>query len=280
MNLIKSLSSRVDREQTKKLQELGSGSSAEPSSRKDDFMSFGTINDSRNINETGGDDEDDFEKLVLGKPNGTSQSTWNSGSASSQHHAQALASSPPVFSWSTTSNLGVPHQSTSGRTITPDLASFAPFAPAPNPRATPLTPPLQPGNLNTMNSMASFQASSNQPSMRNVWTNQQSSSNHSLPSLNDLNRSTSGLSVGQTPRPTNNAIAFGIPPPPLSSNNSFSTQPPQYSSNIGTSAWSLPPPPGPGQAQTQVFSPGVSSSNTGKPGTEPKSGLDAYQSLL
>ena len=172
MDLIKSLSSRVEREQTKKLQELGTSASGESFSRKDDFMSFGTIDDSRKLNGAGPDEDDDFEKLVLGKPNGNSQAGWNSASTPSQYHAQAPASNTPVFQWSTPSNLGVPRQSTSSRTVTPDMTSFAPLAPATNSRSTPLTPPLQPGASNTMNSIASLQPSLNQSSMQNAWSNQ------------------------------------------------------------------------------------------------------------
>ena len=281
MDLIKVLSSRVEREQTKKLQELGSGSLGERTPQNDDFMSFGAINDTKGLNGNSADEEDDFEKLVLGKANGNSKASWNTEASTSQRPTQAPSSNAPVFSWSTPSNLGIPQQSNSSRTVTPDLTSFTPLAPSSNHRTAPLSPPLQPGNSSSMSPMASLQASTNLPSLQNAWSTQRASSNPSISSLNDLNRSTPGMSIGQTTRPMDNSIAFGIPPPP-SSNSSYSTQPVQYTSNTGTNPWAVPPPPpGPGLPQTQTSSPGGRPSpNTAKTGTQPRSGLDAYQSLL
>ncbi|KAJ9648050.1 Protein kinase domain-containing protein ppk32 [Coniosporium tulheliwenetii] len=118
MTLIKSLSTRIEQEQTRKLQEL-SASNAAAASTSNDFMSFGSTSRTNGINTTNGD-EGDFENLVLGRnrPAGstnaledwsTSSNTLSATTAATLRPAQPrsksehLPTAAPSFSWSTPS---------------------------------------------------------------------------------------------------------------------------------------------------------------------------------
>ncbi|KAF2869828.1 protein kinase-like protein Scy1 [Massariosphaeria phaeospora] len=174
MTLIKSLSSRVENEQTRKLQELGASNGTNTSATRNDFMSFGGTSVANGLDTTNGAGEDGFEALVRGDPNGASTGRdmlggdpWANASASAasstilpsrpsnnRGRSSRNASPAAAFSWSTPpvspppTNLSVPQGSS--RTITPD------------------------NTLNTLNS--SFPAMSpNNPGIGNISLNHQQS---------------------------------------------------------------------------------------------------------
>lgn len=145
MMLIKSLSSKIENEQTRKLQELGANSTTTVSASRNDLMSFGGVGGTNGINDANGAGEVDFEALVRGGNQTTSsggdmlgEDPWANASASASSSA-TLASRPPpnrtrssnnaspaaTFSWSTPppasphpTNLSAPRGV--NRTITPD----------------------------------------------------------------------------------------------------------------------------------------------------------------
>ena len=104
MDLIKSLSSRIEAEQTKKLQEL-SGNNVSQGKGNADFMSFGNSNAFSN-NGAPDDQDIDFESLVKGNAalnaSNPMDGGWDSTPANqpnaSNHHPK-----PVAFSWSTPS---------------------------------------------------------------------------------------------------------------------------------------------------------------------------------
>src|SRR5438034_8827583 len=106
MDLIQSLSNRIDREQTRKLQELSHNSVGSPAERSKDFMTFGTTA-GPNVGDSA---EVDFEQLVLGKVDGSSLGGTNGmldggwGETASVKHQSPQPqqrAQTPTFSWST-----------------------------------------------------------------------------------------------------------------------------------------------------------------------------------
>src|SRR5579862_5125567 len=108
MDLIQSLSNRIDQEQTRKLQELSHNAIGSPHDRPKDFMTFGTMAGS---NGTSGDGaEVDFEQLVLGKearnPSGANDmldGDWGDTASAAKQQQSQPRSQTPTFSWSTPS---------------------------------------------------------------------------------------------------------------------------------------------------------------------------------
>ncbi|ROW08225.1 hypothetical protein VMCG_03324 [Cytospora schulzeri] len=154
MELIKSLSKKVEEEQTRKLQELSGTTNGSAAGPADDFMSFGGITGTQFDAATGAT-EDDFEKLVKGK---SSANNGNPLDAAAGWDDAASVGSPALknpranatFSWSTPSPTtatppsgmlgGLKAQQGSFRTVTPDLANL----PAMTPSSTQYSQPLQP----------------------------------------------------------------------------------------------------------------------------------------
>ncbi|KAF2704525.1 hypothetical protein K504DRAFT_449523 [Pleomassaria siparia CBS 279.74] len=165
MTLIKSMSQKVENDQTRKLQELGANASNTVSASRNDFMTFGGISGSNGIDNSNGTGETDFEALVRGEggtTNGGSDMLGGGGwgnapiSASSstilpsrptanRGRSSNNASPAATFSWSTPppmssppppppSNLTAPQTGTS-RAMTPDFgmnslnSSFPAMAP-------------------------------------------------------------------------------------------------------------------------------------------------------
>ena len=173
MDLIKSLSSRVETEQTKKLQELF-GTNGLKAKGNDDFMSFGATNAFSN----GGADtgEIDFERLVKGNAADSGSSNpldagWDTAPSTANVRPQMNVSNQPKpasFAWSTPSpttpshpNMGAlkPQQPIS-RTITPDLSRFDALSPTTTQFSQPLQPqPFQPpaqSNYNASSQMSNY----------------------------------------------------------------------------------------------------------------------------
>ncbi|KAF7950663.1 uncharacterized protein EAE97_002215 [Botrytis byssoidea] len=290
MELIKSLSVRVESEQTKKLQELsGSNGAGVRANGTDDFMSFGAA--SAFPPAVGSDDpEMDFERLVKGgtgapSSNNALDSSWNSNSTS-PHAQQAQSAQPkPSFAWSTPSptaptypsnsisNVLRPQQATS-RTVTPDLSSFGALTPS----ATQFSQPLQPqfNYSNPIQPQSSF--SQPQPS----FSQPQSAFPPPKPANSTLNWNSAAASSTPNPwasTPTTSTLS-PISPPPLNSsfsstNNSMSSlsmnqmnqvRPALNSSQSASSAFSsfsLPPPPGAGTGGPANYSAFGSTSGSG-----------------
>lgn len=149
MDLIKSLSSRIEREQTKKLQELSATNKPSESH---------SLDASRTTNGASGlvrsaVNEDDFERLVLGKP---------------VQAAPKTTMQAPAFSWSSTNIQNNP----ASRPITPDttLSSFPSLQPASN--RAPLEPAPSPW---------SAQRTASNPSMTTLAGLQNSAIMHNRP---------------------------------------------------------------------------------------------------
>lgn len=292
MELIKSLSARVESEQSRKLQEL-SGSNGSHSQANDDFMSFSTPNAFPTSN-VGDSSDVDFESLVKGKVSSGLSSpmdaTWDSAPAQAQRNVPIPRVSTPSFAWSSPSpttqtssnNLNSmaairPQQGPASRTITPDLSRFDTLTPSSTQFSQPLQPqqanysihqpqsafpqpqqnytpqPLQPTPIsNYPSNPSSNWGSSTTPS--NPWAPSPSSN----PSLAALGSSMSSISMNQQ-RPTMNmqSSSFSLPPPP------------------GVGAFTPPPQQQRPPQQMQGF-PGAFR----QPPAQKKSGLDAYESLI
>lgn len=268
MDLIKSLSARVEDEQTRKLQELGQSNG--PSLPNEDFMSFGTLAGS--TLDTNGATEDDFERLVKGKAT-TSASpsnpmdSWDSMPSSQTVTSPGMGSavtSPaaPAFSWSTPSPAttrakppganqfaAVKAQQSGFRSVTPDLGQFAALTPS----TTQFSQPLQPStpSYQTTTTPSLNQTSSTGPALNwgaaastNPWA--------SPPATNAVNTglstpmSSMALSANQRPGMAQNrtSSSFSLPPPPATSNPS---------AGAGSSGFTLKPAPG-GSSGVSAFS--------------------------
>ena len=257
MGLIKTLSARVEEEQTKKLQELTGNSNGATALPNEDFMSFGAIAGS--AFDANGTTQDDFEMLVKGKSSASTnpmEASWD-GMASpptitSPGLKSAKSTTTPAFAWSTpspttsapaASQLGAAKaQQPSFRTVTPDLAQFAALAPS----TTQFSQPLQP---------ASSAQQPNQPSAAtplgwgklssgtaNPWAS--TSATPTPPAApatpafgGGLGSPMSSMTLDQRPAMAQQqrGSSFSLPPPP----------PP----GGGSSGFSLAPPPGMSQGQ-------------------------------
>lgn len=263
MDLIKSLSARVEDEQTRKLQELGQSNG--PSLPNEDFMSFGTLAGS--TLDTNGATEDDFERLVKGKATaGASTSnpmdSWDSMASTQTVTSPAMRSSvtspaAPAFAWSTPSPTAsttkppatnqfaaVKAQQPGFRTVTPDLGQFAALTPS----ATQFSQPLQPSTPSYQTTTApSFNQSSSTGSSLN-WGAPATSNPWASPSTTNavgtaLNTPMSSMSLSLDQRPTlsqtrTTSSSFSLPPPPTTT----------ATSGLTSSGFSLKPPPGTGMS--------------------------------
>lgn len=270
MSLIKNLSSRIEREQSKKLQELSSGGDT------GGFQNGGSASLHASINSINSDMDstrNNFERLVLGRNSSASNNQdsdpW--GSLGSEAPTAQASTQKAAFSWasntvgSTAHSNTPPRQSTlSARSITPDynLNSFPSLEPASKQKSptVPAFPSLQPspsaswGAPSTPNNIASLQ--------RGTMADQ------SLGTLGSM-RPAGGMMSGQSPQPASNYSAFSIPPPPGSQNSmgSFSG-----TSGLGNAARQS------SFGGSMLQSP-VSNNATQPPGGA-KQGLDKYESLL
>ncbi|KAG6113551.1 hypothetical protein E4U31_000426 [Claviceps sp. LM219 group G6] len=286
MELIKSLSRRVEDEQVKKLQELSGTARAGVAGPNEDFLGFGGVTGTgfdSNSNGAGGN-VDDFEALVKGKGTGVSASSnsdnngfsnWDEPARASATTSSAMArakspvSTPktPSFSWSTQTSTGsatktaaaaatsssssFSQQSSLGnhasyRTVTPDLARFEALAPS----STQYSQPLQP----------TTRASAFQPPL--ALQQPPSSINWSATAAKTPNPWTSSSSSPSANTPTASGASFGGP-----NRSSISSMPlGQSRPGAGTSgspssrnsSFSIPPPPSGGS-----FSPGASQGSFG-----------------
>lgn len=262
MDLIKSLSARVEDEQTRKLQELGQSNGS--SLPNEDFMSFGTLAGS--TLDTNGATEDDFERLVKGKTSAATSASnpmdsWDSMASSTQTvtspamRSSATSPAAPAFAWSTPSPTAstarppatnqfaaVKAQQPGFRTVTPDLGQFAALTPS----ATQFSQPLQPS---TPSYQAATTPSFNQSSSAGPSLNWAAPSNPwASPSTTNavgtgLNTPMSSMSLSLDQRPSlsqtrTTSSSFSLPPPPTTT----------ATSGLASSGFSLKPPPGTGMS--------------------------------
>jgi SCY1-like protein 2 len=260
MDLIKTLSRRVEDEQTRKLQEL-SGSNGTVGAASEDFMAFGGVTGTT-FDTSNGATEDDFESLVKGRGGGPGAgSSGNNGFASWDDAPVPRASSSsalgatasvsrsststpnaPAFSWSTPppqptsppSHAGaVKSQQASFRTVTPDLGRFESLTPSSTQFSQPMQPTQQVRQPATSSSSsvnwstASSAASSNPwatPSTPNYTSNNSSFSQTTNSAFGGMTSPT----AAQSSRPafTSAGSSFSLPPPPGSTSSGFSIAPP------------------------------------------------------
>ncbi|KAI8960468.1 ARM repeat-containing protein [Daldinia sp. FL1419] len=261
MDLIKSLSRKVEDEQMKKLQELSVVNGGRAATPTDDFLGFGGVSGTT-FDSTNGATEDDFERLVKGK-SGPSTSTndpmgagWDAAPA-----AAAIVTSPPIkspqFSWSTPSptsstGTGPGHfgatkpQPPPFRTVTPDLNSFGTLTPS----STQYSQPLQPTMGNTakpaptvpQSPPTTINWSASTAAAPNSWASSSfNAMSPSTSSFGNVNTGMANLNLGQS-RPTmSQSSSFSLPPLPSSGSSTLS-------------GFSLPPPPGGAQRQAPALS--------------------------
>ncbi|KAL1965137.1 hypothetical protein VTN77DRAFT_6050 [Rasamsonia byssochlamydoides] len=264
MALIKSLSAKVEREHTKKLQEL--------SSRDEAAGSRNSVGGALGANNVGASDVEgtrsDFERLVLGHGTSDTKSDnlWDSWSSEPTAKPSNQVTSP-TFSWSSTpanKSNGLSSQATgqTSRSITPDLnlSSF---------------PSLEP-NRQRSSMGQSFPALQPQPSTPS-WNQSttispppSTTSTTSAPSLATLGsmQTSATPSFGQTTQQqsqTPNYSAFTIPPPPSSNYQQSQFLSMQPVSN-----------PWGGSGTSASFQNGTQAQASG----QQKQGLDKYESLL
>lgn len=119
MTTIKSLSLKIEHEQTRKLQELGTNAALNPPG---EFLAFGGIPGA--TSRPASEPDADFESLVFGKkPSSPALGNgWGAPAPAAQIQPQRKPETPPAFSWSTPA-------------AKPDvgLGSFAPMMPASSP---------------------------------------------------------------------------------------------------------------------------------------------------
>jgi SCY1-like protein 2 len=295
MALIRSLSTRIEQEQTRKLQELSSTSSA--SANRNDFLSSVSAGRVNGLESPNGD-EGDFESLVLGRKKtetnvansfdgwATAEPSASQPSNSRTQPGQAI-SSTPAFSWSTPppQTRTIPPNATSNNapTIYGDSQPLSSFtALQPNTSTPSFSQPLQPSRptSNTLTPSSSFTAPANKPidwsaSSASNWSGSTISTNPPAMSSSNVwaqpQRPVSNPPYGQSIQPAQST--FSIAPPPTSPYSSFG----------------LPPPPAGGARQSSFG--GAPAANVGvgigppkvqpqQPPSGQKSGLDKYQSLI
>lgn len=259
MDLIKSLSKRVEDEQTRKLQELNGGNTSGPA---EDFMSLGGLSSSSAL-DTNGTSANDFAALVGG---GGSNNTSNASPLDSGGWDDALTSKPAVtspgirsgtgtgrstptatFSWSSAppantaaSSTTLKPQTTGSnfRTVTPDLGSFQ----ALTPQSTQFSQPLQPTpSAVTSPTGTGINWGTATQAQSNPWSSSTPTSTVTSPSIAPPTNAFGGMNLGQLSNTNRTSSSFSLQPPPSAS--SVST--PGFGSGIGGSGFSLAPPPKP-----------------------------------
>lgn len=255
MELIKSLSGRIEREQTRKLQEMGSSSAGNAIGARAVSARSGVASSSTNNGLSNGE-ETDFETLVSGRKaatngNGDLMNDWGVPQPARSANTPSLPkanNTTPTFSWQTpapapsssmnTLRPAMPNQAS--RTVTPDhtLSSFATLTPA-----SQWSQPLQPSAASAMPLRPAQNTT--------IATNNSSSSASTIDwsaALNNKNNSSSAWTT-QRPAAPSSTNSFSIAPPPMS---------PQQTGYGGYGS----------QQQQQQQQAGQ------------KSGLDKYQSLI
>ncbi|KAM3459335.1 hypothetical protein NHJ6243_007011 [Beauveria neobassiana] len=250
MALIKTLSRRVEDEQTRKLQELAGTTSGATAAPNEDFLAFGGVTGTAFDSGANGASADDFEALIKGKPAASSSPNpaGSNGFASwdaPQANPVAAAKSPvspqaPAFAWSTQTPVSpagsagrssFTQQQAGFRTVTPDLARFEPMAPSSTQYSQPLQPSpasfAQPGSTTTTTATIPSTSSSVNwgaaaAAAPNPWSSASgpSTPNYSGVGAGSMASSMASLSMGggggggQRPSLPSQTSSFSLPPPP------------------------------------------------------------------
>ncbi|OAA51711.1 protein kinase domain-containing protein ppk32 [Metarhizium rileyi] len=306
MELIRTLSKRVEDEQTKKLQELSGTPNAGTAGPNEDFLAFGGVTGTTFDNGIG-ENEDDFEALVKGKAGMPVSSNGNNGFASWDETPSVMSpvttavkspSSTPItpsFSWSTqtpkiptttttttTTQSAVGSRSQPGfRTMSPDLTRFGALAPSSTQYSQPLQPTQPSFQAPPQQSPSSINWSATAAAAPNPWasstpkyTNYPSHGSAQAGSgLGGMTSSMSTMSLGQQGRPAlgasdSRSSSFSLPPPPGSS------------SSPSTSFSIKPPSAGSWAASSQKPTGTMGGPGDGNKGGQKSSGLDKYESLI
>jgi SCY1-like protein 2 len=261
MNVIKALSAKIEREQTRKLQEMSSSRPSEPrSTSSTQPLSSNGLNGNGTSRGTGA--EDDFEKLVLSNKDASRSDPF----AGALSDGQKLTQNPPTFSWSSSST------APRGQPASHIVSSFSTLQPQPASRS--ITPDV------TMSSFPTLQPATQ--SSASVWG---ASTTVQAP-LQPSNYLASPP-VSSPPPPTSNP--WQLPPPPVrqtSQNSRFTaavSSPPQ--NNMQGNPWQQPSLSSPQMMPSSnsfgnsmnALQPQVSPS---RPAQQQKSGLDKYESLI
>lgn len=259
MEVINGLSGRIEREQLRKLQDLGTNRASE--SRTGPALTSLLGNGLSGSNQVKSD-EDDFAKLVLGNK----AENRNDPFAGAMSDGQRLTQNPPSFSWSTvtasSSSMQPPRSTTpsmtalqpqpQSRSITPDVSMSAFPTLQPSSGSTTMNwgqpaPSAAPSNIRPLQS-PDYSSSTNAvtPASTNIWPSQKQQH----------------ASVSSPP--------FLPPPPGNPTMTSNVWQRPQYS---------IAPPPNAPSQNTGSSQP-QSNRTPMQPPQHRKTGLDKYQSLL
>jgi SCY1-like protein 2 len=304
MSLIRSLSTRIEQEQTRKLQDLSATSAT--SANRNDFLSSVSASRSNGLESPAGEDGD-FESLVLGrkKPeNGVSNAMsnlsdgWGAPESSNARPTtlrtqsnQNTSPTPPAFSWSTPSP---PAQAIRPAPPVP-MSSFAPLQVNTSMPTSSLSQPLQPARPTTSTLTPTPSYGQSTPQNKPLdWSNTMSPSSNPwaavTPASTASTSSTSSNVWGQNAsphRPASNPT-FGQP---VQQNPSAFTIAPSSSASP-YSAFSLPPPPGGGLRQSSYGAPASGGMGMAQPRIQQqqqaqqqlngggKQGLDKYESLI
>lgn len=264
MSLITNLSGKIEREHTRKLQELSSSNGSVGVARSS-TAGHATASTSA-MNGLSNGDEADFESLVSGRKaaqNKDLMNDWGTAAAVPANPGNASSTQAPTFSWQTSTpaarpskpmNSSLRPQAAPQRAITPDLASFSALTPS-----SQYSQPLQPSRTPSGSTASTIPIRPAQPGMSGSTT--------------------AGSSIDWSAATK-------------SSSSAWSTQPPSLNGSRTTSGFSIPPPPTSPHNVTQggYNFPGPKAS-VGKPQQQPQqqnrgggmaaeSGLDRYESLI
>jgi SCY1-like protein 2 len=266
MALIKTLSTRIEQEQSKKLQELSSGTGSTGfQNGANEFSQSATGLSSPDMDAAGS-----FERLVLGKKasaNGEAIDMWGGMEPAPAKPAPPGVS--PSFAWSS-NNTGMANQASAlsqqsnlgFRSITPDqkLSSFPSLAPATPARQT---SPIAQSAAQAFPTMQPQSSSSIWGSPANANARPQMGA--SGPSLTSMSTMTPSNHMSGSTAAAPNYSSFSIPPPPggnMSPTNSIQTNSMRSPLNTTMRSTSFQ-----GTAPTQ------------QPATQ-NQGLDKYESLI
>lgn len=265
MELIKSLSRRVEDEQVRKLQETTGTSSGTTAGPNEDFLAFGGVTGTA-FEPSNGTDEKDFEALIRGRVDGGGGSSGNgfmgwdeTPSIASPTTCKSPSSAPqtPSFAWSTQSSAShaaglssrTQGQGPGFRTVTPDLSRMGTLTPSSTQFSQPLQPTqsaFQPPPRPAVPSSGSTSSSINWSSAAataSPWASTTPAPSNFVSSPNAMQApGSSAFGGGGMAAPTAPSMSFGQRPAAGASRNS---------------SFSLPPPPG-GVVRPSNGSPGLS----------------------
>jgi len=267
MDLVRSVSSQIEQEHSRKLKELTSSNANMSDSGNLDFSSSNVMDASGRPGQPGIGPETDFERLVLGKNSQASRtsmldavsgaSVW--AETPSNQSSNPQGSHAAIFQWSTAPSGAPSAQLPASRAITPDqnLSGFAALMPS------------------------TASSSSTTPAAAvNGWNSQRAYSNPSVATLSSNSSSLTHLSGVPPITPFGNPSAFSIPPPPAQRDNQLTP-----SSTLAAFAIATPPAQTGSSAGLPRYGAGLGGRQTAAGGpiqtkTPQKQGLDAFESLL